>query len=71
MNQAIELYTTSGAWTAMEEDRLGQLLPGYYADFIVINSKLDVCDYPEEFSRATVAETWIAGRQVYKQNLDS
>lgn len=67
MKQAVDLYTTCGAYTAMEENRLGQLLPGYFADFVVIDSSKDVCDHPEEFSRARIAETWIAGRVVYRQ----
>ena len=67
IKQAVDLYTKDGAYATMAEDHLGQLLPGYLADFVVIDSAGDVCQNPEEFAKASIAETWIGGIKMYKR----
>ena len=61
VRQAIDLYTVAGAYTAMQEHRLGRLLPGYQADFIVLDK--DVCSVPDNLLDANVVEVWVAGQR--------
>lgn len=46
-----------------QEHQLGKLLPGYQADFVVIDSDQDPVENPEAFLTAKVAEVWVAGQQ--------
>ena len=62
IQEAIDLYTKGGAYAAMREDCLGQLLPGYFADFIILDSgKDDIIEKPEVLLKTKVAEVWVAG----------
>jgi hypothetical protein len=61
VRQAIDLYTLGGAYAAMQEHRLGRLLPGYQADFIVLDK--DVCSRPRDLLTAKVLQVWIAGQR--------
>src|SRR5262249_19822209 len=36
--EALELYTTAGAYASGEQDRKGRLAPGYLADFVVLGA---------------------------------
>ncbi|ELU03691.1 hypothetical protein CAPTEDRAFT_206365 [Capitella teleta] len=62
VTEAIDLYTKNGAYATLEEHRLGQIRPGYFADFVVIDSEKDVVDFPEYFQKATVADVYVAGQ---------
>ena len=46
-----------------QEHLLGKLLPGYQADFVVIEGDEDPAANPEAFLTAQVAEVWVAGLQ--------
>jgi len=61
LRQALDLYTLGGAYTAMQEHRLGRLLPGYQADFVVLDK--DVCASPTDLLSVNVLEVWVAGQQ--------
>ena len=50
----------------LKEDVIGRLAPGYLADFILVQE--DYFEMPEEdIWDATVLETWVAGRRVFKR----
>ncbi|ESO01365.1 hypothetical protein HELRODRAFT_192311 [Helobdella robusta] len=59
IEQAVDIYTQGGAFTAMMEDKLGQLKAGFYADFVVLDR--DVISNPDQCLDAVVLETWVAG----------
>ena len=61
MRQSFDLYTLGGAYAAMHEHLLGRLLPGYQADFVVLDS--DVCTSPTDLLGVKVLEVWVAGRR--------
>lgn len=63
VRQAVDLYTKAGAYTARREHDLGQLLPGYYADFVVIEAGCDPVVDPKLFLTAKVSQVWVAGVQ--------
>lgn len=44
IEKALAAYTSSAAYAAFMEDRLGRLSPGYYADLVVLDDDLLTCD---------------------------
>ena len=61
VQQAVDLYTKAGAYTARREHDLGQLKPGYFADFVVIADNCDPVVDPKLFADAKVEQVWVAG----------
>lgn len=65
--QAFRSFTLDAAYAAHQEDILGSLEPGKWADFILIDR--DIFEVPEsEIWQAEVLETWVAGEKVYDVN---
>ncbi len=63
--QAIDSYTSAGAYASFEEQRKGQIRPGMLADFVVLgDDPLSVS--PETISRIPVCATYVGGRCVYR-----
>ena len=64
--EALHSFTLAAAYAARQEDRLGSLEPGKWADFIVIDR--DYFTIPAaEIDDILVLETWVAGNKVYAQ----
>jgi predicted amidohydrolase YtcJ len=62
--EALHSFTLAAAYAARQEDRLGSLEPGKWADFIVIDR--DYFDIPaSEIDDIVVLETWVAGERAY------
>ncbi len=65
--EALHSFTLAAAFAAHQEDRLGSLEPGKWADFILIDR-----DYfeipPDQIDDIQVLETWVAGKRVYKSD---
>jgi predicted amidohydrolase YtcJ len=62
--EALHSFTLANAYAAHQEDVVGSLEPGKWADFIVIDR--NYFDVPEsEIDDIQVLETWIAGKKVY------
>jgi len=62
--EALHSFTLAAAYAAHQEDRLGSLDPGKWADFIVIDR--DYFDVPaSEIDDIRVLQTWVGGRLVY------
>jgi predicted amidohydrolase YtcJ len=66
--QALFAYTQGSAYAEFAEKTKGKLLPGYDADFILVDRDLDKAD-PRALLHAQTLETWVAGRQVYLANV--
>jgi predicted amidohydrolase YtcJ len=68
--EALHSFTLAGAFAARQEDRLGSLEQGKWADFIIIDR--DYFTVPAaEIDDIVVLETWVAGKQVYAKQDDS
>jgi predicted amidohydrolase YtcJ len=63
--QALYAYTQGSAYAEFEETRKGQLLPGFLADYDLLDRNLLTCPAPE-ILRTVVLETVVGGRTAYK-----
>ncbi len=62
--EALHSFTLAAAYAAHQEDRLGSLEPGKWADFIIIDR--DYFTVPaEQIDDIRVLETWVGGERVY------
>jgi predicted amidohydrolase YtcJ len=62
--EALHSFTLAAAYAARQEDRLGSLEPGKWADFIIIDR--NYFEIPAaEIDDVRVLETWVGGERVY------
>ncbi|HSG59625.1 MAG TPA: amidohydrolase [Woeseiaceae bacterium] len=62
--EALHSFTLAAAYAARQEDRLGSLEPGKWADFIIIDR--DYFRVPAaQIDDIRVLETWVGGQRVY------
>ncbi|MGI9200552.1 MAG: amidohydrolase [Woeseiaceae bacterium] len=65
--EALHSFTLAAAYAAHQEDRLGSLESGKWADFILLDR--DYFKVPDEqIDDIQVVETWVAGKRVYQRN---
>lgn len=63
--EALHSFTLAAAYAAHQEDRLGSLEPGKWADFIIIDR--NYFEVPaDEIDDIQVLETWVGGEQAFK-----
>ncbi|MFJ7649202.1 amidohydrolase [Lysinibacillus sp. NPDC097279] len=62
--EALNLYTTQAAFVIGEQQRIGQLAPGYDANFIIVEQHPLNCTLAQ-LRNMQVLETWIAGERLY------
>ena len=65
--EAFNLFTTKAAYTEFNEHKKGKLLPGYLADFIVLD-KDPFETPPEKLSTINVIATIVGGNLVFQRN---
>ena len=62
--EALHSFTLAAAYAARQEDRLGSLEPGKWADFIIIDR--DYFTIPAaQIDDIVVLETWVGGKQAF------
>jgi predicted amidohydrolase YtcJ len=65
--EALHSFTLAAAYAAHQEDRLGSLEPGKWADFIVIDR--DYFDVPEDqIDDIRVLQTWVGGKKKFDRS---
>lgn len=64
--EAIKLYTVNAAYQSFDEDRLGSLEEGKYADLVVLGKDI-LTVLPEEIIDIPIDGTMIEGKFVYKR----
>ncbi|MEP0203963.1 MAG: amidohydrolase [Halioglobus sp.] len=66
---SLSLFTQDAAFAAHQEKEIGRLLPGYYADFILVSD--NYFDQPENaIWKNRVEATYVAGSRVYSAEQD-
>ena len=64
VEQALKASTVNPAWLARAERRRGKLVPGHYADLVVLDRDPVSCP-PEELPEVSVVATMLAGTWVH------
>ena len=67
LEEALRRYSYGGAWLAFREEDRGQLVPGQFADFIVLNADPRGLD-PEALLTLPVEETWVQGERLWQRS---
>tara|TARA_B100001179_G_C18600960_1_gene410213 strand:- start:1256 stop:1699 length:444 start_codon:yes stop_codon:yes gene_type:complete len=62
--EALRGFTVDAAYAAHQEGSLGGLMPGQWADFVLVDTDILRAD-PAELWQTQVSETWIAGERVF------
>ncbi|OOQ56907.1 amidohydrolase [Mucilaginibacter pedocola] len=62
---AIKAYCSGGAYTTYEEKKKGSLLPGYFADMVILNEDPTAID-PDKIRDIVVNTTIVGGKVVYQ-----
>jgi hypothetical protein len=66
LKEAFRCFTLDAAYAGHQENTLGSLEAGKYADFIVIDRDMFKIS-PYDIHQIGVLETWVGGRQVYRK----
>ncbi len=61
---AIAAFTRGGAYAGMAEDRIGTLMPGMRADFLLVDTDILLAS-PSTIRGMRVNETWVGGARAY------
>jgi predicted amidohydrolase YtcJ len=66
LEDTMRSFSIDAAWAAYQEDSLGSLTPGKWADFILIDR--DIYKMPaQDIWKTQVLETWLAGELAYSR----
>lgn len=61
--EALRAVTYNSAWQLNEEQRIGSIEIGKYADFVILsNNPLDI--EPDKYQNIEIIETWLSGKKV-------
>ncbi len=63
VSEALTAMTTENAYSAFQENRLGSLAPGHWADFTVLSANPLQVD-PQALKDLKVTQVWVAGQQI-------
>lgn len=64
LDEALRSFTIDAAWAAHQEQELGGLTEGKWADFILIDQNIFQIP-PQDLWKTKVLQTWLAGELVY------
>ena len=67
VQEALDSFTSAGAYASFEEHRKGRILPGMLADFVVLERNPFLVKLPE-ISHISILETYINGNRIYKKS---
>ncbi|KKL00913.1 amidohydrolase family protein [Rheinheimera mesophila] len=68
LTQALKSFTLDAAYGAFQDHSMGSLVPGMWADFILLDRDIFKVA-PETLWQAKVQQTWVAGQQKYQASM--
>jgi predicted amidohydrolase YtcJ len=66
LTEALRAFTVDAAFGAYQEKAMGSLLPGMWADFILIDRDLTQVP-PEQIWQTQVLRTYVGGKEVFRR----
>ncbi|WP_078085794.1 amidohydrolase [Microbulbifer mangrovi] len=66
MEEALRSFTLDAAYASHQEQFIGNLEPGKFADFVLLDRDIFKLD-PQDIWKAQVLETWVEGEKVYER----
>lgn len=66
VEEALTAYTINAAYASFDENIKGSLEPGKLADFVILDQNLTTIQ-PEQIREATVLQTFVGGKSVFKK----
>jgi len=67
IREALDAFTRTAAYAGFAEGRIGQLLPGRHADFIILDRDVMAEGDQRRIRDAQVLETWVGGEKVWER----
>lgn len=67
--QTLRAMTSWAAKSSFEENEKGQLVPGMWADFVILDTDLMIAS-PKEVLDAKIESTWSAGEKVFEASME-
>ena len=67
IREALDAFTRTAAYAGFAEGRIGQLLPGRHADFIILDRDVMAEGDQRRIREAQVLETWVGGEKVWER----
>ena len=67
VKEALACFTLDAAYAAQQENRIGSLEVGKWADFVILDRDLFTIS-PYDIHSIKVLQTWLAGKQVFAKN---
>jgi predicted amidohydrolase YtcJ len=68
--EALKIYSVNGAYAAMQESHLGEISPGFLADFVVLHHDI-VKDHTKLLAKDLVRSVYVGGIQRYEAQRNS
>jgi predicted amidohydrolase YtcJ len=66
LGQALRAYTRGAAFAGFAEQKIGDLEPGKWADFVIVDRDPTQVN-PQDLARTMVLETWVAGQKMWSK----
>ena len=66
VQEAIDSFTTAGAYASFEENTKGRIIPGMLADFTVLGEDPFRTD-PRNLNNIPIVSTWLGGKMVFSR----